>query len=199
MLLRSIKRRLGLILVVGGSALGAGAVTGSSFVAAAAAIAATVGAVVFWDRKKPRRETTGQSDRARGAPYSASYRWEVERSPDLTVLLEALGERGLEPSVGSQSPTRIEAKGGSQLRTRLLGGHFVDPKQLPVEVELEAAQGQDDGKGRVELEVRDRFGIAVRDEALEERFIVAAEQIRDVVQERLFAASDSGDGSASVT
>ena len=162
MILKSLKRRLSLILVVGGSALGAGAVTGSSFVASVAAIAAIVGVIVFWDRKKPRRETTGQTRSKPGAPYSASYRWEVARSPDLTVLLEALNQQGMELSVESQSPARIKAKGGSQLRTRLLGGYFVDPRQLPVVVELEAARGQGDGGGRVELEVRDRLGVAVR-------------------------------------
>jgi hypothetical protein len=76
--------------------------------------------------------------------------------------------------------------GGSQLRIRLFGGYFVEPKHLPVEVEL-AASGADGDRRIVRLGVRDRLGVAIRDEALEERLAKAAEAIRAVTAMQLAA------------
>jgi hypothetical protein len=84
--------------------------------------------------------------------------------------------------------------GGSQLRSRLFGGYFVDPRRLPVQITIEATPNVD-GSSTLAVEVRDRFGIGIRDRALEERYAQAAEIVRATVEPRRgVAGRSSSDG-----
>jgi hypothetical protein len=92
---------------------------------------------------------------------------------------------------------KIVLRGGSQFWLRLIGGYFIDPKKLPVQVELKTASEPGTDQAVVQLSIRDAFGIAVRDEALEDRFALAAGNIREAIEMQLEAIGGTGAGSAS--
>lgn len=187
MILKSIKRRLGFALVIAVVALCTAVVTGNSIVVAIVAIvvALVLGALMAGSRE-PSPETDRQK-RAPGEPFSISYRWKGDRVPDLTALSQALNRAGFKLSVESESPGKIVLSGGSQLWTRLFGGYFVDPSRLPIQVELREVAAVGNGSRALELGVRDKLGVAVRDEALEDRYTQAAANIRSAVEVRLEA------------
>jgi len=128
-----------------------------------------------------------QSKRALGNPYSISHVWKVDRKADLVEMARALSDRGLALRQERDSPNEVILRGGSQLWTRLFGGYFVSPKRLPIEVKLKTANGVKSGKWTVQLGIRDKLGTAVRDEALEDRFALAAGDIRDAIESQLVA------------
>jgi hypothetical protein len=98
-----------------------------------------------------------------------------------------LNDKGLGLTQERESPNEVVLKGGSQLWTRLFGGYFVNLRRLPIEVELRTANGAESGKWTVQLGIRDKLGIAVRDEALEDRFALAAGNIRETIAGQLEA------------
>jgi hypothetical protein len=189
MIVRAIRRRLGAALVLAVSALATGLATGNSL---AAAIVAVVAVFIFGgvmaSREKPQRTRT--TKRKLGKPYSTSYRWKVSREPNLKQILKALNQEGQSLSVDRESTHELALLGGSQLWTRLFGGYFVDPRRLPVHVELATRPISDSGRSVVELGVRDRLRVAVRDEALEDRFELAVQKIRNTVQAQLELVGD---------
>lgn len=191
MLLKTIKRRLGLVYVVAGAALGTSLVNGHLLVAAVAAVVvvlALVAAMADQRGRSPRAKSQGKT--AFGKPYSAVFSWKVERAPSVADTLQALSNESLTLVSQSQSPGKIVLRRGSQLWMRLLGGYFIRPKRLPIEVELRTATSTPGCL--VELEVQDKCGIAVRDDALRERFALAVADIRQAVETNLEAMDDFG-------
>lgn len=182
---RYIKDRLGFTAVIAVAGLGASLVVGDSLIAAIFAVGfvLVLGVVVFGRRDELARDKS-QRRRKPGRPYSALYMWTVSSRPDLTDISQSLVCEGLTLRVESSAPDKAVLRGGSQARTRLLGGYFVDPKRLPVRVEL-GINEVNQGKWSVDLAVRDTFGIAIRDRALEDRFKQAAARIQGVVEARL--------------
>lgn len=183
--LRSIGDRLGFVVVIAVAGVGASFVAGDSLIAAIFAVGAVVilGAVVFGRRDEPASDKS-HPQRMPGSPYSALHAWTVSSRPDLADISQSLVRGGLTLRVESSAPGKVVLRGGSQIRTRLLGGYFVDPKRLPIRVELGINEASN-GRWSVDLAVRDTFGIAIRDRALEDRFKRAAARIQNAVEERL--------------
>lgn len=184
-ILKIVKRRLGFAAVVAGSAFATALVTGNSTAAAVVAVAVVVVAILMVSAGSSEQE--GRK-RAPGQPYAASYKWEVDEPPDLAGIALALDHQRLGLRPRSQSQQKIILRGGSQLWLRLIGGYFIHPKRLPIEVELSATPAHGDAKTAVQLGIRDTFGISIRDEALEDRFTQAAESIRGAVGGQLAAS-----------
>jgi hypothetical protein len=122
---------------------------------------------------------------AKGEPRIPSE----ERSPGLPLAwnLKAPSGIGLDEgierveSIGlrleSAAGAGAQLAGGSQLRSRLLGGYFVDPARLPITVTILPGP-----HGTLTVQVRDRMGpIAVRDPALESRYALRVAQIQDAL------------------
>lgn len=148
-------------------------------VAAVLLTAAVVG------RKDRSSETSSRIRPTIGQPMAETYMWEVDRFPNLDSIVQALNERGFGLRPRQKSHDSIVLSGGSQIRTRLLGGYFVDPKWLPSVVELKTAKGSVGAGCRVELDIRDDFGIAVRDDALRGKFEQVAGNLGKAVEAHL--------------
>jgi hypothetical protein len=185
-ILQSIKDRLGFTFVIVIAGLATALVTESSLIATLVGIGvALVVAAAAVGRRDHQPDVDGQSERAPGESYTSLYRWSVDGKPDLVDTFTALDRIGFALRLESQSSDRVVLRGGSQLWTRLFGGYFVDPKRLPIQVELKAIDAVHGGKYTIELKVQDRFGIAIRDKALGERFALAAASIRNSVEVQL--------------
>jgi hypothetical protein len=169
-IVKSVRRRLGWTIVIAGAALAATLIMGNSAVAAVIAIAVVIVlSALIPSRGERAADADYPSKRAPGTPYTISYVWKVDRKADLVEIARTLNDNGLALTQERESSDEVVLRGGSQLWTRLFGGYFVNPKRLPIEVELRTANGADNGKWAVQLAVRDKLGMAVRDEALEDR------------------------------
>ncbi len=180
MIVNSVKRRLGFALVIAAAAVGTTLVTGNSIAVIVAVAMVVLGAVLTG-----RSGQSPNSDRRRrgsGEPFSVTYRWRGNKVPDLKDLSQALTCEGLKLSVESQCSDEVALGGGSQFWTRLLGGYFVDPTRLPIRVKLKAIGAMGSVSPVLELEVHDRLGVGVRDEALGDRYEQAAANIRSAVE-----------------
>ena len=182
-ILKSVRRRLGFSVVIAGSALATALVTGNSTVAVVVAVAVVfVGTIIARTKSTDRT----QSRRAPGEPYSASYEWKIDRALDLSDVAKALSQR-LNLQVKKDGRDVVVLQGGSQFWLRLIGGYFINPAKLPVQAELRSTKESGVDQATVQLSIRDAFGIAVRDEALEDRFALAAGRIRETVEAELSA------------
>lgn len=186
MILGFVKYRLGFALVVALAVVGTAILTGSSTVAAIVAVALVLVLGALLAGREKSSPNMDRQKRARGEPFSVSYRWTGDRCPDLPDLSQVLNREGLKLNIKSQSSKEVVLRGGSHLWTRLFGGYFVDHKRLPIQVELRAIDLAGTGAA-FELKVRDRLGIAIRDEALEDRYAQAAAEIRSATEARLRA------------
>ena len=187
-IVKSVRRRLGWTLVIAGAAVATTLVMGNSPVAAVIAFGIVIAlSALIPDRGKRASGADYPSSRAPGHPYSISHAWAVDQRADLTEIARALNDNGLGLRQESESSDEVVLRGGSQLWTRLFGGYFVNPRHLPIEVELKTANGTGSGKWTVQLGVRDRLGVAVRDEALEDRLAQAAGTIREITGAQLQA------------
>lgn len=183
MILKSIKYRLGWTIIMAGAALATTLVMGNSLISGVVALGIVVMLGVLIPRRRRSSSADYPSNRAPGEPYSVSYSWTVRGKPDLADMVSALSQTGL--VLNSRSPDRVVLRGGSQFWSRLLGGYFVDPQRLPIEVELETTNSVNDQDCTVGLRVQDKFGIAVRDEALAERFGQAATKVRNAIEAQI--------------
>jgi hypothetical protein len=183
MILKSVKHRFGFAVVIAATAVLTAVVTGGSMIAAAIMVAVVVGVLgmAFAGRDRQSPEPEALADRESGGPWFFSYTWTVEEPVDLMAIYHQLRERGSATDLECRSQERIVAIGGSQLRSRLFGGYFVDPRRLPVRITIEATPNAD-GSSTLAVQVRDRFGIAIRDRALEERYAQAAEIVRAIAE-----------------
>jgi hypothetical protein len=187
-IVKSVRHRLGWTLVIAGAALATTLVMGNSLIAAVIAIVIVVLlSTLFFGRERRTSGAEYPSERTSGGPYATSHAWKVDQKADLSEIVQALNDNGLALKQESESPNQVVLRGGSQLWTRLFGGYFVDPKRLPIEIELKAANGATSGHWTVQLGIQDRLGVGVRDEALEDRFAQAAGSIREVVGGQLRA------------
>jgi hypothetical protein len=174
---------LGWSLAIAGAALAAAVFTGGSLIVALIAL----GVVIVVSAFIPERGSEASSrpkTRTPGQPYSISQAWKIDRRADVADLAQALEGQGLGLSQKRNFTDEVTMWGGSQLRTRLFGGYFVDRTRLPVEVQL-SVSSVDSRKWTVQLGVRDRLGVAIRDEALEDRLALAAEGIREATAAQL--------------
>jgi len=112
-------------------------------------------------------------ERSPGQPFCREFgvAWANSRSD----VVDAVRSIGLRLVLDGGHTARFE--GGSQVRTRLLGGYFVNPIHLPITVTVTETDASDDA---LIIEIRDRLGpIAVRDRAFESRFELRAQEIQD--------------------
>lgn len=182
-----LKTRLSFIAVVVVAGLATALVTGNGLVAAVTGIvvALAVSVAAAARSSKPLGDAQTQVKRASGDPIAFKYAWELEQSPDLGQVSQALAHHGLSLSPDTSSGSKMIFRGGSQLWTRLRGGYFVDPKRLPVVVELTVtSEESENGQHRLDLCVSDTLGVAVRDQGLEERYKQAADSIRETIENR---------------
>lgn len=96
-----------------------------------------------------------------------------------------LSARGLTRDRSASSGSDLRFRRGSQIRTRLLGGYFVNPRFLPLRVEIKTDQDSERGGWMLQLCIQDTLGIAIRDAAARKRYAMAAAEIEDFVQEGL--------------
>lgn len=127
--------------------------------------------------------TNNRSKLVEPGPFSFNYSWQLSKSPDLHALERALCARGLTRDASSESELRFHR--GSQIRTRFLGGYFVNPRFLPVRVEIKADRDSHQGGWELRLCAEDTLGIALRDAAARKRYTMAAAEIERFVQEGL--------------
>jgi len=185
--------RLGFTLVVAVAALATAVAVGNGIVAAIVGIGAGLVVSAFWRSGDGESQSPGpRQQRAPGSPFVFRFSWAVAERPDLKSVEGRMIRYGLKPDSRAVSGDGIALKGGSQLRTRLLGGYFVDPKHLPARAELTY---DDRDESRLDLQVRDTIGVAVRDRALEVRYEKAAAGIRQEVESCLCRAVPVGDSS----
>jgi hypothetical protein len=192
-IVQSTRRRVGWTLVIAGAAFVAALVVGDSLVAAVIAIVIVIAVGAFI----PNRGTTASdadypSERSRGTPYVVSHIWTVDQKADLSEIVRAFNETGLTFHRKAESSDEVILTSGSQLWTRLFGGYFVDSRRLPIEIHLKTLNGDPGGGWTVQLEIRDRLGVAVRDKALVDRFAQAAGSIREVVDGQLERIGGTG-------
>jgi hypothetical protein len=139
-------------------------------IAGIAGVLLIVGFVNWREGRKPEARIPVGS-RQRGEPLSWTY---TTGSSD---FFHALEELGLHATSDSGSVAHLE--GGSQVKTRLLGGYFVKPSDLPITVLVSPSSAPG---GHQSIEVRDRIGpIGLRDRALAGRYAMRAEEIRQAV------------------
>jgi hypothetical protein len=99
---------------------------------------------------------------------TVSDRWVVD-GPERAVrkeILALLDEHGMVP-VETDDGT-IEATQGSQLRTRLLGGWFVDARHLPKRVRISLRETEEGIVVRARME--ETLGFGVMDPILEKKY-----------------------------
>jgi hypothetical protein len=106
------------------------------------------------------------------------FKWGFRAADDCSRsdAIDSLRSLGLRLDLDEGGNSRLE--GGSQLWTRLLGGYFVDPSRLPITVKLE--ESEEPGVP-LSVDVQDRLGIAVRDEALRRRYAARVGEISDML------------------
>jgi hypothetical protein len=196
MFLKPLKDRLSFTLIVVGVGLVTALIMGNGLLAAIVAIAAVLSIGVVSARRAGGRslDATDRPRRLRGEPFSFRSTWMINHKPNLEQVVQALTYQGLTSSSRSDlQGERVVVVGGSQLRTRLLGGYFVAPKHLPVRAELVIIDAGNRGQHKLELQVRDTIGLAARDRALEARYVRAATNIREVVEHSLNLPKGSAD------
>lgn len=182
--LKPVKYRVGFAVVIAVAVLVTALITRSSIAAAIVALGVVIAMGLILDRRRREPTNVGLPP---GSPYSVSYRWRTHQKPNLADLSQVLIRNGLVRNIESQTSNEVVLRGGSQLRTRLLGGYFVDHRRLPVRVSLGT---EDVGHEEfiVELGVRDRLGgVGIRDGALGDRYAQAATGIRSVIGDQLNA------------
>ncbi len=112
-----------------------------------------------------------------------SWQFEVAANRSRSDAIAALQRGGLHLETDDEDEACFE--GGSQVRTRLLGGYFVVPAHLPITVILTRSSS---AEGAFAVEVRDRLGrVALRDRAFESRYELRVREIQDML-------GDSGGG-----
>lgn len=185
MLAKLFNERLSLVLVVVVAGLATALITGSSLTAViiASAVVLLLGALTLGKGSEASSEQNNGSSQRAGEPFSFCYAWTTERQmDDLGVIVKQLSSLGLRPDVAANSVSSVVLRGGSQIQTRLLGGYFVDPKKLPIRVDLGISPKGENGQRALELTVQDTLGVAIRDKGLEERYARAACNIKRMVE-----------------
>jgi hypothetical protein len=108
------------------------------------------------------------------------FRWEFvvpSRLGSVSEVTDLLVAANL--SLKSHTPSRAVLESGSQLATRLKGGHFVAPATLPLTVTV----GADSDHEGARIAVEDRLGrITVRDQAFEARYALRAAEIAGITE-----------------
>jgi hypothetical protein len=138
------------------------------------------GAFLVVVMQRPGGSTGERSDDGR---FTASRGWKCPKSLDLDRLVASVGDQARlrSQSDGHRDGTHVVTlKGGSQLRTRLLGGYFINPIYLPVRAELDL--GQAGKRDTLRLRVTDGFGrVFLRDSRFRERFDLRVAEIESVI------------------
>lgn len=172
-----MKDRLGFLLVIAMAAIGTALVSGNYLVAVGSVMLVGLGIVALW-RSPSEQELVSDSPTERRSP-GEEFRWSFRaaNSRPRSEQIQALQGLGLRLDADDGHYALLE--GGSQLRTRLLGGYFVNPSHLPIAV---AVSESDHPDGPLLIQVRDRLGrIAVRDRALESRYAARAKELQQAL------------------
>lgn len=180
-----LKEHLGVTITIVGAGIGTAIWRGSGLLPILIGMVATLAVLsIFGSRKASSEQSEKESKAIASGPLSFSYSWQLSGPPDLSELEEELRARGLELDQSSSSDSKRLFRRGSQLRTRLLGGYFVNPRFLPLQVEVETKH--DSGEcWKLNVCAQDTLGVALRDSALRKRYALSASEIEGVVEEGL--------------
>jgi hypothetical protein len=177
-----LKARLGFLLVIAGSAVVVTLILHNKVAALlGTVVVAIVAMLLISGRSVPSSSTERDNARWNYKRGTFSHSWRLQDKPDLADIGRALANIGFSAGDGVLSEDRIVQQRGSQFRTRLRGGYFVAPQKLPVEVELTVARG-DTGSWVLNMVLRDRLGVAIRDDALKQRYGLVDSEIQGVVE-----------------
>lgn len=183
-IMAAIRRRLAFSVVVAVVAIVVGVIVGNSVVAVVLITAALLigfGAITSRRGADKKQEPRGQ--RAKGEPFSLTYQWRGEDEAGSLALTKALEEQGMKP-IDGDSAHQVVLVRGSNARARLFGAHFIRFKHVPIRVELCSTDDHPD-QSSVTLVIQDRFGLAIRDEALGDRFRQVAEDLCEGVESQV--------------
>jgi hypothetical protein len=156
---------LAALAVVVGSPLLGGALAGIVGVA----VAILVLRIGSRDTEDPEESPSGGIRK----PFRWSYKWTVQAESDIDKVIEALTREGklrLSARRDDDGVHSAELDGGSQLRTRLMGGYFVGEQHLPIHAHLQSQPTPETRRYTLELRMNDAAGIALRDQRLRSRF-----------------------------
>lgn len=188
-----LKDYAGAVFVVAVVVIGTAVAVGSGLLSAAVLIGIAFFALLLM---RGRRGAKGSSD-VPGQPTGTSFSFyrvlSVRTAPDRSALEAALVDHGLKVDRGASSGSIVAVSGGSQLRTRLLGGYFVTPSSLPIRAEV-TLPTHDGPALEVKVRVQDRLGIGIRDRALKRRYEAAAEEVEKLIEDSVGAAAKGTDG-----
>src|SRR4051812_45568583 len=154
MFLNRLEDHAGVILVILVVGIGTAIIAGNGIVAAVVSIGVALLAFSLIARKDKR--TSQPSDlpqRDSGTEITFNFAWIVSKPPERSVLEGVLMEHGLKVDQDASSESTMVFRGGSQLRTRLLGGYFIAPSHLPLRAEVNLLAGEP-GAAKVELRIR---------------------------------------------
>jgi hypothetical protein len=173
-----LKDHSGFVLVVVVASTATALIKGHSVVAGGMGLLISLALVALWRVPEGGRSPgIPAQDRAPGEPFHWGFR--VARDSSREDVLHSLQDLGLRLDLEDGRNARLE--GGSQLRTRTFGGYFVNPSHLPITVSVRKS---DELGAPVLIEVEDRLGpIAVRDRALESRYALRAQEIKDAISQ----------------
>jgi hypothetical protein len=181
-----IKEHLDLVLMIAVVALGTAVVAGNSVLAAIITIAVGLLIVSLVGSRVRTADRRSKSPmRLDHGPFTFSYAWELEREPELGQIKDVLDSQGLNPRNIEGAGASLVFQTGSHLWTRLFGGYFVPLRLLPLRIELFLEHDETRGLWRLQMQVSDRFGLAVRDSTREARFADAANQIKETLEGEL--------------
>lgn len=192
-----LKKHQGLLLAGVLAGLGTALLKGNWLVAVVlASVAALVAAPLFSARRPYGQQGNEQNEGSTSGPFTFNYRWSQNDQPDLAQISEALSAHGLKVDSPPASGSTLCFEGGSQFRSRLLGGYFVNPRYLPIRGELKTRRLLSRSGCELELYIRDAVGIGLRDAALEKRYALAAAEIEGVVKARVGEIGDTSNRNA---
>jgi hypothetical protein len=135
-------------------------------------------AVAFVANRRASEPTLdGETPRSAGGRFE----WTWTRSRGYAPLEDIAQRLQRDASMRQErhNPSHVVLKGGSQLWTRMFGGYFVDPRRLPVEVDLRGVANSNGAA--LTVTVRDRMGPALRDARMRERYAERAANIRELI------------------
>jgi hypothetical protein len=93
-------------------------------------------------------------------PISDTRKWRVNKSADEVQKIVTGVLASKRATLVENSPRRIEAKIGSEAKTRVLGGIFVSKETLPVKVTLQVNEVP--GESEIYAVIEDNLGVGFR-------------------------------------
>jgi hypothetical protein len=185
MFLSRLKGRWPIILVVAVVGFAVAAVTHHSLITTLTSIGVVLLVFGFLERRVgPDESSSHDPARFNAEPFTFHFAWSLTQKPELGTIEDRLAVQGMTPERDESANADLVMRGGSHLWTRLFGGFFVSLDRLPMRAEVTLSKGTG-AVWKLDLQISDRLGLAIRDATRERRFKMAAERIKDPVEKSL--------------